>query len=165
MFNPRKGYRLLEPGEKVIEGDEFFSIERQKWIASDNWISGGNQSEYFAYRRRVEIQPQQQSQEKIMGSKIAYAINERTVNDINTLTLTANHQLRTQLIAERTHNRKNGSVECRFGRHTSSFPAEDFAKMVANEVAWFESEMRELEERNIKADLVGREIFAAFETK
>ena len=100
-----------------------------------------------------------------MGSKIKYVIEENTYNDVNTLKLTAFHPLRQQLIAERHHNRKTGSVDCRFGRHTSSFPAEDFAKMVAKEVEWFENEMRELEEHNIKADLVGREIFAAFETK
>ena len=100
-----------------------------------------------------------------MGSKIKYVIDEHTYNDVNTLKLTAFHPLRSQLIAERDHNRKTGSVECRFGRHTSSFPAEEFPKMVAKEVAWFENEMRELEERNIAADLVGREIFAAFETK
>ena len=165
MINPGKGYRLLEPGEKVIERDEFFLPERHGWIASDNWGSRGVQSKCLAYRRRIEIQPQQQSKEKIMGSKIKYVIDENIHNDVNTLKLTAFHPLRQQLIAERHHNRKTGSVDCRFGRHTSSFPAEDFAKMVAKEVEWFENEMRELEERNIKADLVGREIFAAFETK
>ena len=165
MINPGKGYRLLEPGEKVIERDEFFSPERHGWVASDNWTTSGDQSECFAYRRRIEIQPQQQSQEKAMGSKIKYGVSETTCNDVNKLTLTAYHPLRTQMIAERIHNRKTGSVECRFGRHTSSFPAEDFPKMVAKEVAWFENEMRELEERNIAADLVGREIFAVFETE
>ena len=100
-----------------------------------------------------------------MGSKIKYVVSEHTCNDVNTLKLTAFHPLRQQLIAERDHNRKTGSVECRLGRHTHSFPAEDFPKMVAKEVAHFENEMRELEERNIAADLVGREIFAAFETK
>ena len=165
MINPGKGYRLLEPGEKVIERDEFFSPERHGWIVSDNWTTSGDQSKCFAYRRRIEIQPQQQSKEKIMGSKIKYVIDENTCNDVNTLKLTAFHPLHQQLIAERDHNRKTGSVECRFGRHTSSFPAEDFPKMVAKEVAHFENEMRELEERNIAADLVGREIFAAFETK
>ena len=165
MFDPGEGYRLLEDDEKVVEGDEFFSMTRQRWIAANNWATDGNQSEYFAYRRRIETQPQQQSKEKIMGSKIKYVIDENTHNDINTLKLTAYHPLRTQLIAERIHNRKTGSVECRFGRHTSSFTTEEFPKMVAKEVAWFENEMRELEERNIAADLVGREIFAAFETK
>ena len=165
MINPGKGYRLLEPDEKVIEGDEFFSATLRKWIASDNWTTSGDQSKCFAYRRRIEIQPQQQSKEKIMGSKIKYVIDENTCNDVNTLKLTAFHPLRQQLIAERDHNRKTGSVECRLGRHTHSFPAEEFPKMVADEVAWFENEVRELEERNIAADLVGREIFAAFETK
>ena len=165
MIDPGKGYRLLEPGEKVIERDEFFSPERHGWIVSDNWTTSGDQSEYFAYRRRIETQPQQQSQEKAMGSKIKYVIDENTCNDVNTLKLTAFHPLHQQLIAERDHNRKTGSVECRFGRHTSSFTAEEFPKMVAKEVAWFENKMRELEERNIAADLVGREIFAAFETK
>lgn len=100
-----------------------------------------------------------------MKTKITYRVTENTCNDINTLSLTADHPLRHQLIAQRIHNRKTGSVECRFGRYTSSFPVEEFPKMVAEEVAWFENEMRELEERNIAADLVGREIFAAFETK
>ena len=165
MIDPGEGCRLLEPDEKVIEGDEFFSMRQQEWITSDNWRNSGVQSERFAYRRRIEIQPQQQSQEKAMGSKIKYVIDEHAYNDVNTLKLTAFHPLRQQLIAERDHNRKTGSVECRLGRHTSSFPAEEFPKMVAKEVAWFENEMRELEERNIAADLVGREIFAAFETK
>lgn len=100
-----------------------------------------------------------------MGSKIKYVISENTSNDVNTLKLTAFHPLRAQLIAECIHNRKTGSVDCRFGRHTSSFSVEEFPKMVAKEVEWFENEMRELEERNIAADMVGREIFAAFETK
>ena len=165
MIDPGEGYRLLEPGEKVIEGDEFFSTAKREWLTSENWTTGGAQSEYFAYRRRIEIQPQQQRQEKNMGSKIRYGINENTCNDVNKLTLTAYHPLRTQMIAERIHDRKTGNVDCRFGRHTSSFPAEDFPKMVAKEVAWFENEMRELEKRNIAADLVGREIFAAFETE
>ena len=82
-----------------------------------------------------------------MGSKIKYVISENTCNDVNKLTLTAYHPLHTQLIAERHHNRKTGSVDCRFGRHTSSFSAEEFPKMVAKEVEWFENEMRELEER------------------
>lgn len=165
MIDPGEGCRRLEYDEKVVEGDEFFSVTRERWIISDNWTNGGDQSEYFAYRRRIEIQPKQQSQEKVMKSKIKYGINENTYNDVNTLKLTAYHPLRTQLIAERHHNRKMGSVECRFGRHAASFSVEEFPKMVAKEVEWFENEMRELEERNIAADLVGREIFAAFETK
>ena len=98
-------------------------------------------------------------------SNIKYSVGENTLNDVNTLKLTAYHPLCTQLIAERIHNRKTGSVECRFGRKTSSFPAEEFPKMVAKEIAWFENEMSKLEEHNITADLLGREIFAAFETK
>ena len=164
MIDPGEGYRLLEPDEKVIKGDEWCRDDIS-WTKSDNWTKGGEQALGNVYRRRIETQPQQQSQEKAMGSKIKYVIDENTCNDVNTLKLTAFHPLRSQLIAERDHNRKTGSVECRFGRHTSSFPAEDFPKMVAKEVAWFENEMRELEKRNIAADLVGREIFAAFETK
>ena len=166
MIDPGEGYRLLEPDEKVIEGDEWFSEKPlQGWVASKNWNSSGDQSELLAYRRRIETQPQQQRQEKNMGSKIRYGVNENTHNDINTLKLTAYHPLRTQMIAERIHDRKTGSVDCRIGRHTSSSTTEEFPKMVAEEIVWFENEMRELEERNIAADLVGREIFAAFETK
>lgn len=164
MIDPGQGYRLLKPYEKVIEGDEWCRDEI-RWRKSDNWKGCGEQALGNVYRRRIETQPQQQSQEKNMGSKIKYVIDENTCNDVNTLKLTAFHPLRQQLIAERDHNRKTGSVECRFGRHTSSFPAEEFPKMVAKEVAWFENEMRELEERNIAADLVGREIFAAFKTE
>ena len=98
-------------------------------------------------------------------AEITYTITESTFNDVNKLTLTAYHPLRTQMIAQRIHDRKTGNVDCRFGRYAPSFPAEEFPKMVADEVAWFENEMRELEERNIAADLVGREIFAAFETE
>ena len=165
MIDPGEGYRLLERDEKVIEGDEWCRDDIIGWRKSDNWKGRGEQASSNVYRRRIETQPQQQSQEKAMGSKIKYVIDENTCNDVNTLKLTAFHPLRQQLIAERDHNRKTGSVECRFGRHTSSFTAEEFPKMVAKEVTWFENEMRELEERNIAADLVGREIFAAFETK
>lgn len=97
--------------------------------------------------------------------KIAYKIYENTCNDVNTLKLEAIHPLRSQLIACREHNRKTGNVTCTLGRSTTFLDPSKFSKLVADEVSRFEVEIRELEDKNISSDLVGREIFSAFETK
>ena len=49
-------YRYLEPGEKVIEGDEYeddFGI----WNKSRNWIGGGSQDWNTRYRRPIKEEP------------------------------------------------------------------------------------------------------------
>lgn len=51
---PGEGWRLLQPDEQVINGDECihkrFPVE---WELSDNWRSSGKQSTTFWYRRRI----------------------------------------------------------------------------------------------------------------
>lgn len=89
---------------------------------------------------------------------IVYTIEESTTNDINSLRLVARHPLCTQQIAERTHNRRTGHVECVSGRTGKELrtPGE-----VLGEKILFEKRMRELEERNIAGNLAFREIFQA----
>lgn len=54
--DPGKGYRLLEPGELVIQGDEYWEPKgTPRWEGSDNWRSrSGEQSPELVYRRRKE---------------------------------------------------------------------------------------------------------------
>lgn len=49
--DPGKGWRLLEPGELVIQGDEYFDV---KWSESGNWKHMDGMQDKCPYRRRVE---------------------------------------------------------------------------------------------------------------
>lgn len=57
--DPGKGWRLLEPDEKVIQGDEYFEPKgTPRWEASDNWrYRSGEQSPELVYRRRKPTEP------------------------------------------------------------------------------------------------------------
>lgn len=53
--DPGKGWRLLEPDEKVIQGDEYLDPVHGGWEESINWKSPLEGKQHgFPYRRRVE---------------------------------------------------------------------------------------------------------------
>lgn len=54
--DPGEGFRLLEPDEKVIKGDEYYEPRgTPRWEKSDNWrYRNGEQSSELVYRRRKE---------------------------------------------------------------------------------------------------------------
>lgn len=54
--DPGEGFRLLEPEEKVIQGDEYWEPKgTPRWEKSDNWrYRNGEQSSELVYRRRKE---------------------------------------------------------------------------------------------------------------
>lgn len=58
--DPGEGWRLLEPDEKVIQGDEYFEPKgTPRWEVSDNWrYRSGEQSPELVYRRRKEKPPE-----------------------------------------------------------------------------------------------------------
>lgn len=52
--DPGEGYRLLEPGEKLLEGDEFV-LNDGRWAKSNNWLACiGKQGGDLTYRRKIE---------------------------------------------------------------------------------------------------------------
>jgi hypothetical protein len=56
-IDPGEGWRLLEPHEPVLNGDEYSGDGCKQWEAANNWRTNkGRQTEGVPYRRRIELQ-------------------------------------------------------------------------------------------------------------
>lgn len=52
--DPGEGWRWLEKGEPVLEGDQWFSVAVADWFYSENWQTTQQQADGLCYRRRDE---------------------------------------------------------------------------------------------------------------
>lgn len=91
---------------------------------------------------------------------IEFKVYENTCNDINTLTLTGIHSLKTAQIAKRVHYRTTGRVQCYVGSEDKQLEVDEFPSFVLRYANQFKADCLALERLNIEADMIGREIFA-----
>lgn len=155
--DPGKGWRLLEPGERVIQGDEYWEPRgTPRWEQSDNWrYRNGEQSSELVYRRRKE-------KPSAVASLDVYkqVITEREAlkSEVHSL----KHKLNV-VIAQRNEALKTHSEEEKKERDRLKNGWDDtFAQLIAanNENAALKSQISKLTaERNALQDLL-REIEA-----